>query len=423
LKNFQIKDTSPVTPVGRRVEVATRSELARYPHWVRAFSSERKDHRYYELVEDTIRQGFDYRYFVIKDATGEVRAIQPFFILDQDMLAGVGGPISTAAQFVRRWWPGFMTTRTLMVGCAAGEGHLDRTNELSCRRDAELLANAIKKHAADLKAHLIVLKEFPAKYRDSLECFTRNGFTRVPSLPMVNLDINYTDFDDYMKRGVSGKTRSHLRRKFRDASLQAPIEMSVVTDVTPIIDDIYPLYLQVYERSTLRFEMLTKEYLCRIGRLMPDKVRFFIWRQGGKVIGFSLTLVHGDAVCSEYLGLDYSVALRLHLYFYAFRDTMTWAIANGYKRYLSTGLSYDPKWHLRFDLYPLDLYVRHTSRTINTVLRWMLPFLEPTRHDKTLRRFSNHAELWGNSPAASPETAVPAHSSSSAQTRDRVDYA
>jgi hypothetical protein len=74
---------------------------------------------------------------------------------------------------------------------------------------------------------------------------------------------------------------------------------------------------------------------------------------------------------------------------------MTWAIANGYKRYLSTGLNYDPKLHLRFRLSPLDLYVRHTSRIINVALMWMLPLLGPTRYDKTLSRFSNYAELWG----------------------------
>lgn len=341
-----MNDISPVTPVERSIEVATRAELARYPHWTQAFSGERKDHRYYEIVEDTIHQGFDYRYFVIKDETGEVRTIQPFFILDQDMLAGISGPVATAAEFIRRWWPGFMQMRTLMVGCAAGEGHLDRANELSFRRDAELLANAIKKHATDLKARLIVLKEFPAMYRDSLECFTRSGFTRVPSLPMVDLNINYADFEDYMKRCLPTKMRSDLRRKFKNTARAEPIEMSVVTDVTPFIDDIYPLYLQVYERSKLRFEKLTKEYLCSIGRLMPDKARFFIWRQAGRVIGFSLMLTNGESVCSEYLGMDYSVALRLHLYFYAFRDSVSWAIANGYKRYFSTALSYDPKRQL-----------------------------------------------------------------------------
>ena len=136
--------------------------------------------------------------------------------------------------------------------------------------------------------------------------------------------------------------------------------MSVVNDATPIIEDIYPLYLQVYERSKLRFEMLTKDYLCGIGRAMPDKTRFFVWRQSGKAIAFSLSMVHDDTICNEYLGLDYAVALDLHLYFYTFRDIMSWAIANGYKRMFSSGLSYDPKWHLRFQLHPLDLYVRHT---------------------------------------------------------------
>lgn len=393
---FRDATQRPFSPVDGSVAIVTRDELARCRHWAGAFSGQRKDRRYYELVEDTIHQGFDYRYFVIKDAAGEVCAVQPFFLLEQDLLAGIAGPVSATANFIRRWWPGFMQMRTLMVGCAAGEGHLDRIDELSHRRDAERLADTIKEHARDLKAGLIVMKEFPAEYRTSLECFVDDGFTRVPSLPMVDLNLNYADFDDYMKRGLPRHTRSDLRRKFRDASLAAPIELSVVTDITPIIDDIYPLYLQVYDRSALHFEKLTKEYFCRIGRLMPDKVRFFVWRQSGKIIGFSLVLVQGDAIYGEYLGLDYSVALKLHLYFYAFRDTVSWAIANGYKRYLSTGLNYDPKRNLRFQLYPLDLYVRHTSRILNVALAWLLPLLEPTRYDKTLPRFANYHELWDN---------------------------
>ena len=395
MKHFSLKKTPAARHRGGSVEVVTRAELEQCAHWATAFADERKDRRYYELVEDTIHQGFDYRYFVARDDDGEICAIQPFFLVDQDMLAGIGGPVTAFAAFVRRWWPGFMTMRTLMVGCAAGEGHLDRADESSRRHDAELLADSIQRHARDLKARLIVLKEFPAAYRSSLTCFTRSGFTRVPSLPNVALQLSYDDFDDYLKRGVSGNTRSNLRQKFRDAAKSKPIEMSIITDATPIIDEIYPLYLQVYERSKLRFEVLTKDYFCDIGRLMPDKARFFVWRQSGKIIAFGLTIVHDDAICCEYLGLDYAVALELHLYFYIFRDIMTWAMANGYKRYLSTGLNYDPKWHLRFKLSPLDLYVRHTSRIINVALMWMLPLLEPTRYDKTLSRFSNYAELWG----------------------------
>jgi predicted N-acyltransferase len=53
---------------------------------------------------------------------------------------------------------------------------------------------------------------------------------------------------------------------------------------------------------------------------MPDKVRFFVWRRNGKAVAFGECLVHGDTMFAEYLGLDYSVALKLHLYHYVFRD-------------------------------------------------------------------------------------------------------
>jgi hypothetical protein len=185
-----------------------------------------------------------------------------------------------------------------------------------------------------------------------------------------------------------------LRKKFRATAQAAPIEMSVVGDITPIVNDIYPLYLQVYERSKLHFEKLTKNYFCSLGHVMPDKVRFFIWRQNARVIAFTLCMIEGDAIYAEYIGLDYAVALDLHLYHYAVRDMITWSIAKGFKWFRSSSLNYDPKLHLRHLLDPVDLYVRHTSGVINMPLKWLLPLIEPTRYDKTLRRFSNYNELW-----------------------------
>src|SRR5262245_31343026 len=70
-----------------RIEAVSRAQIEGCPGWPPAFASERKDHRYYELVEDTIHQGFDYRYFILKDEGGEIRAVQPFFMNDQDLLA------------------------------------------------------------------------------------------------------------------------------------------------------------------------------------------------------------------------------------------------------------------------------------------------------------------------------------------------
>lgn len=385
--------TDGSTPFPLRLEVVGRDELATFPHWQNAFASERKDHRYYELVEDTLHPEFEYRYFIFRDTSGEVCAIEPFFVLDQDLLVGISGRLGALIDRIRRLWPRFMRMRTLMVGCVAGEGHLDGTE----RRGpllAEQLAALITDHARALRAQLVVLKEFPSRYRPALACFLDKGFSRIPSMPMTRLSIDYASFDDYVKHALSGKTRRDLRKKFQAAEQEAALELSITNDVTPFVEEIYPLYLQVYERSKLHFEKLTEQYFCELGRRMGDKVQFFLWRRNGKIVAFATCMTQGDALYAEYVGLDYEVALKLHLYHYAFRDVVSWAIANGYKWFRSSGLNYDPKFHLRHLLDPLDLYVRHTSGTINAIMKRLLPLLEPTRHDKTLAKFSNYHELW-----------------------------
>ncbi len=386
-----LADPPPGPP--RRVEVATRAELVRCERWNAAFAEFRKDRRYYELIEDTLRQGFEHRYFVIRDADGGVRAVQPFILLDQDLLAGVGARARRMAAIVRRVWPRLLVCRTLMVGCGAGEGRLD--GEPSAHdANARCLAAAIMGHARRLKAPLVVLKEFPAEYRGALGCFVDEGFTRVPSMPMTKLSIVYRDFDDYMTRALTSSIRRKLRRKFKIAASAPRIEMSILGDVTPIIDELYPLYVDVYERSALHFERLTKEFFCKIGRAMPDKATFFVWRQQGRAVAFCLAMFEGDAFYPEYVGFDYSVALQIHLYHYVVRDMISWAIDQGFVWLRSSGLNYDPKLHLRHRLDPIDLYVRHRSPVINRLLKQVLPWIEPTRHDPVLKMFPNYGELW-----------------------------
>ena len=98
-------------------------------------------------------------------------------------------------------------------------------------------------------------------------------------------------------------------------------------------------------------------------------------------------------IYDDYLGLDYRVALDLHLYFYTLRDILSWSLTQGLKRYRSSPLNYQPKLHLGCDLFPLDLYVRHTNPVLNKLFRPVLKFLEPTRHDPILKRFRNADQL------------------------------
>jgi hypothetical protein len=178
--------------------------------WKRAFQNRCKDHRYYEIVEETLK-GFEHHYLAVEDSSSHIRAIQPVFFVRQNLVEGVPGKIRSVVDAVRKIFPRFLTMRVLMVGCAAGTGDLGACNE----RDEVWVANALLAslgtYARQNKASLIVLKDFPANYRSALETFALNGYARIPSMPMTRRALHYENWDAYFGT-LSKATRKDLRR-------------------------------------------------------------------------------------------------------------------------------------------------------------------------------------------------------------------
>ena len=362
-------------------------EARALPGWREGFSARSKDHRYYEILADTLGSQFAFQALVIESPAGEVCAVQPCFLVTQDLVATAPEFVRGIVAALRRLLPRSLRLRMLMLGCAAGEGELAITPAFLPELGKRLPAIAAAEGAS-----LIVWKDFPAVHRPTLRVLAPS-FPRVPSMPATRLPLTFSSFDDYLTQRLSHAMRKNLRRKFKSLAGAAPITLQVRTSVEEVVDEAYALYLQVYERSTLRFERLTKEFLLELGRRMPERVRFFTWEQEGRLIAFSVCLVHDGVLYDEYLGLDYRVAFDLHLYFVTFRDVLSWAIAQGLREYRSTPLNYEPKLHLGFELAPLDLYVAPTRAWLAPLMRAALPFISPTRGEAALRKFRNADEL------------------------------
>ena len=354
-----------------------------------AFAGRCKDFRYYEVQEASVRDQFDYRYFVLHDEASGQWAIQPLFFVHQDLLAGLPQGLRSLFAGLRKLWPGFLKVPTMMIGCATGEGELDHDQPWVARA----LHDTVEAYRRRAKAWIILLKDFPASYRTSLAPFANNGFQRAPSMPAAELDLDFATFEEYLAERLGKVFRKNLRRKLRARAGATPITMEVLTDASAIVGEIYPLYLQTHERSDFNFETLTEDYFRWIGQRMPDRVRFFVWRQNGRIIAFALCLVHDGVLNDLNMGLDYSVALDLSLYFVTWCDMIAWALENGIKSYHTGPLNYDPKLHLKLRLAPLDLYARFNSPFLNPFFKFALKYLEPTRHDPVLRKFPNAGEL------------------------------
>jgi hypothetical protein len=363
--------------------------------WETGLSAYVNDHRYYEISHQSLEGQFQHRYLVLKDEDGLTRVIQPFFIVCQDLMTGTPNFVRLSVEKIRRVLPSFLKLKMLMVGCSAGEGDLARDARTGgIAWTAQALKEALPAVARNLKTRLFVFKDFPRLYRETLDELRQAGFTRVPSMPATGLALDFADFEEYLRTRLSQRMRYDLRRKFRKADGEAKTTVEAVTDVTPFVDELLPLYQAVFRRSKLQFEELNKTYLSDLGRRMGDKARFLIWRQNGRIVAFSSLLVHDGVVKDNYIGLDYAVALDCHLYFLAWRDKLTWALKNGCHSYHSAPLNYDPKLHLRMHLEPLDLYVRLTQNWLNPFFAKILPLLEPTRYDRVIQKFANKSQLW-----------------------------
>lgn len=354
--------------------------------WPTAFHGQAKDHRYHEIIADTLGADFDCRVLAVCGRGDEPVALQPCFFVEQDLVATAPAFLRFLTAGLRRVWPRLLRLRMLMIGCAAGEGNpLDQTHLTA-------LIETLPTIARRFGAALVVWKDVSSRHRGELSIL-EESFTRIASMPSTRLALSYCSFDDYLTRALGHSMRKNLRRKFRALAGVPPIEMTVTTRISDVVDEAHALYLQVFARSALRFEQLTREFLLELECRMPDRVRFFLWRQEGRLVAFSLCFVHEGELYDEYLGLDYRVALDLHLYFVTFRDVLSWALAQGLRTYHSTPLNYEPKLHLGFLLSPLDLYVAPAREWARPLVRLVLPWIQPTRADPVLCEFPNAAEL------------------------------
>ena len=359
------------------------------------FSPYAADHRYYEITQATLGNQFEHRYLILKDQEGGTRAVQPFLIVRQDLVMGMPASVRQSIDAVRKRFPGFLKLPMLMVGCSAGEGDI-ALDIVSGTTDwtIDALGEVLPLLAKRLKAMMVLFKDFPKSYRAKLDHLLQAGFTRIPSMPATGLKLDFRDFEEYLARKLSHAMRKNLRRKFRKSETGGPIKVEVVSDITPFVDEILPLYQAVFGRAKQRFEELNRSYFCQLGQRMNDRSRFLIWWREKKIVAFASCLVHDGVLKDNYIGLDYSLALEYHLYFVTWRDTIIWALQNGCHTYHSAPLNYDPKFHFRMHLEPLDLYVRATHPLLNACFRPLLPMLEPTRYDKPIQKFENAAELW-----------------------------
>lgn len=392
------EEACEILMIPEEVRIVNLEEVRKLPEWQNSFTDRAKDWRYYEIVNETINvDQLDYRYIIVQNSEGRIIAIQPAFILNQDILEGSSEKMKSMAARIRKVWPGFLSLRTLMIGNSAGVGYLQPTEERDRAEAVRILSRHLTRAAKRMGVSLVVFKEFPREDFRVMQTLVKDGpFAVIPSLPRTMQDISsYRSFEEFHKAQSQNGRRQITKnlKASRDPGI-SPVTFEVRTGAEDSIDEIYFLYKQVFDRATQIFEVLTPEYFRELSRRMPDRVRFFIWKQDGKIIGMWMNLIEGDALLNEYVGLDYSVSKDLRLFFRMHYDMVDWAIQNGFKKLINSPTAYEYKRRFGHSLYPTDLYLAQTYSPLFD--RWLKRFagkMDPTVNEPELPKFPNFQDV------------------------------
>ena len=201
------------------------------------------------------------------------------------------------------------------------------------------------------------------------------------TLPTCMFSCRFDSIDEYMNA-----LRSPYRRRLRLAMkycMEAGIEK---TEETPneanskdtkamdlsskaATEDIYPLYLNTYEKSGYKLERMEADFFRRIE---ADKI---IYRKDGKPVGFTLLRKEGTHLDFMLCGMDYSIKTA-DLYYYMLFNIIEYAIRNHCKTIDFGQTSEQTKLKFGAYLEKRYYYAAHTNPLLNLFARFGNALLE-----------------------------------------------
>lgn len=373
----------------RTVVVRKISELPPN-HWDKVFPNVLESYNFFKVLDESNLEQFSFYYIMVYDHKMPVGAAA-CFLMNYSLDTSINGPLRRITNSIRKLIPNIFSLKVVVCGMPIGQGrigiigHTDVVIKAILRRMEQI--------ARKNRAAIIAFKDFDQTYTALLDPLQKFGFSKFDGLPSTELKVWFKDFEEYLKT-LSSANRYDLRRKFRKVDGRVAISLETVVDLKDdTLQDVYRLYLGMVNKHDMGFELLPIEFFRNISKNMSEHTKFFLWRIEDKLVAFLLCFVSDDLFMDYYLGLDYSVAYKYHLYFIKFRDTLNWCIKHGIKKYDMGFTGYEPKRRLGFELVPLYLYVKLRNRMLRPVFNLVCQFLKFENFDPDLKEAGKRKKL------------------------------
>jgi Acetyltransferase (GNAT) domain len=158
--------------------------------------------------------------------------------------------------------PSVLCQRTVFVGSPVlDEGKVGLVSQVNRRTALLALQVALEKKADELRAPLIVWKDFLESSSADLKWLSHERkLFRVISFPNTMVEFSSHRKEDYFA-AMKGSRRRRLKKKLRRSREQVALSVDIVQRPDAnTLDDIFDLFWQTYEKSATKFERLNRKF-------------------------------------------------------------------------------------------------------------------------------------------------------------------
>ena len=265
---------------------------------------------------------------------------------------------------------GLSAQRTFFIGNVAGEeGHIGLA-ERDLSDVAAFIHASARAKASELRAPMLVWKDFPEGDRGALDALRANGRVfRIPSYPGTSIPLVEGGYERFQAARNSKRRRriaTKLRRGEEALALRTEI---IVSPTTEQLAGMFALFRQTEARATTRFEHLTPEFFRTIAEC--EESEFVVLRDAaGAMRAFMLLFNLGSRAVNQFIGLDYAAGEEAYLHFRLFVAAYDHASRGGAATLCSGQTGYTAKLDLGHQLTPLWNYCEHANGLVNSIFRW-----------------------------------------------------
>jgi len=338
--------------------------------WEICFPAPLEGQWWYQALERCgIEDQFTFRYGVVYGSNGPV-AIAPVFLMNLPIRLVVPPGLLPVVNLLEKFTPRILYQKTLFIGSpCSDEGTLgvipgvDRLEVLRCvNRSVRVLAHSFN-------ASLQVWKDFPAAGNEGLGELARlEGLFPLVSFPGTVVGLPGLRKEDYFA-SLKASRRNKLKKKLRLIAEGVPMDIEILQAPTAdILDEIFALFWQTYEKGETKFERLNRNFFELIG-IQPHS-HFIVMREraSGDMVAFMLCFALRDRIINKFIGIDYQRPKEWFLYFRLWDAMLDWALLQGATSIQSGQTGYAPKIETGHQLVPLINYCCHRNPLMHRII-------------------------------------------------------